>query len=204
MLEKLFISKVRIKIIELYVNQPKSEFHVRGLMRELNEEINSVRRELKNLESIGFLKANVRGNKLVYKCNRNHIFFTEFKQLILKDNDSVQIIWKYLKGFKTIKIAFLTEDFFTDSEKTNESVDLVIIGAVKQNDLQIKLNQIEKKLGKELNVALFTNEDFDFHMKKKSTFLNNILQKEKTFLTGESKDFFRPINKLKRSENEKV
>ena len=57
MLKKLFISKVRISILEVFLSNLDAAHHVRELVRILDEEINAVRRELMNLESAGLLKS---------------------------------------------------------------------------------------------------------------------------------------------------
>ena len=69
MLKKLFISKVRVSILKTYLLDLKASFHIRELVRELDEEINAVRRELINLEEAGILKSKKDGNKLwLFSC----------------------------------------------------------------------------------------------------------------------------------------
>jgi len=72
MLKKLFISKVRISILEVFLSNLDAAHHVRELVRILDEEINAVRRELMNLESAGLLKSKKEGNKVVYRVNKDN------------------------------------------------------------------------------------------------------------------------------------
>jgi hypothetical protein len=46
LLSDIITSKVRIKILELLFADPNEMYHVRGIVREIKEEINAVRREL--------------------------------------------------------------------------------------------------------------------------------------------------------------
>jgi hypothetical protein len=62
-LSSLFGSKTRYKIIKLYVENGNSKFFVREITRLINEQINSVRRELENLEGIGLLTSKDKNNK---------------------------------------------------------------------------------------------------------------------------------------------
>ncbi len=55
-LEDLITSKVRVKIIELFCSNPREMYHVRGIVREAQEEINAVRRELLRLDAAGMIK----------------------------------------------------------------------------------------------------------------------------------------------------
>ena len=56
MIEHLFISKVRIKLLKLNLVDTTKHVHIRGIVRMIDEEINAVRRELKNLKEAGILE----------------------------------------------------------------------------------------------------------------------------------------------------
>ncbi|KKR52906.1 MAG: Transcriptional regulator, partial [Candidatus Woesebacteria bacterium GW2011_GWD2_40_19] len=62
-LADIITSKVRIKILELFFSNLKEVYHVRGIVRETEEEINAVRRELTKLEKDGVLRKEPRGNR---------------------------------------------------------------------------------------------------------------------------------------------
>ena len=70
MLKKLFISKVRVNILSIYMTNLAASHHVRGLVRLIDEEINAVRRELLNLESAEILKSKKVGNLFSKKIHR--------------------------------------------------------------------------------------------------------------------------------------
>ncbi len=55
MLNKLFGSNSRVKIIKLFIYNPDEKFYIRQIARNLSLQLNSVRRELENLESFGLL-----------------------------------------------------------------------------------------------------------------------------------------------------
>ena len=73
--EKLFGSKTRAKLLKLFFENPEKSFYVREMSRVIEEQINSVRRELLNLESIGIIKNETFDNKLYYSANRKHPFY---------------------------------------------------------------------------------------------------------------------------------
>ena len=62
MLQKLFTSKTRVKLLTLFMMNPGREMYVREIARNTEENINAIRRELANLEGIGLLKSERRGN----------------------------------------------------------------------------------------------------------------------------------------------
>jgi len=63
MLENLFGSKTRVKILRLFFLDPEKKYYIRQLARELDLQVNSIRRELENLEEIGLLKSSFSTNK---------------------------------------------------------------------------------------------------------------------------------------------
>lgn len=59
MLSKLFGSKARVKILKLFLLHPDRKYYIRQLSRDLRLQVNSVRRELENLEELGLLISNI-------------------------------------------------------------------------------------------------------------------------------------------------
>ena len=68
----IITSKVRVKILDLYFSDVKEMYHVRGIVREIKEEINAVRRELERLENAGLFKKEKRGNRVYYFLNTEY------------------------------------------------------------------------------------------------------------------------------------
>lgn len=59
MLGKLFGSNARVKILKLFLLNPERKYYIRQLARDLDLQVNSVRRELENLKSIGLLISDI-------------------------------------------------------------------------------------------------------------------------------------------------
>lgn len=66
MLEDIIISRVRVKILTLFLTRPNRIYHVREVVRQISEEINAVRRELAHLEKAGLVAKERRANRLYY------------------------------------------------------------------------------------------------------------------------------------------
>ena len=71
-LEKLFGSKTRTKLLALFFSNPSQSYYVREITRVIGEQINSVRRELLNLDSVGIIKNDTFDNKVYYSANMKH------------------------------------------------------------------------------------------------------------------------------------
>src|SRR3954464_14696627 len=72
MFEQLFGSKTRVKLLQLFFSNPNRSFYVREITRKIDEQINSVRRELGNLLTIGIIKSDSTDNKLYYEVNHKY------------------------------------------------------------------------------------------------------------------------------------
>ena len=72
MIEQLFGSKTRVKLLHLFTNNPNRAFYVREITRKIDEQINSVRRELSNLLSIGVITSESANNRLYYEVNQEY------------------------------------------------------------------------------------------------------------------------------------
>ena len=86
MLKNLFISNLRICIFVVYLSNIDSAYHVRALVRLLDEEINAVRRELINLEKAGILKSKKEGNKVVYRVNKQCPILWDLRAIFYKES----------------------------------------------------------------------------------------------------------------------
>ena len=90
MLEHIFGSRTRVKLLRLFLSNPDKDYFVRELTRKVKERINSVRRELDNLEKLGLIIANQTGQKKFYRVEGKFILFDELRALILKSQMTVE------------------------------------------------------------------------------------------------------------------
>src|SRR6185436_19750171 len=75
MIEQLFGSKTRVKLLKMFYSNPNRSFYVREITRKIDEQINSVRRELSNLLSIGIIASDTTNNRLYYEVNQTYEFY---------------------------------------------------------------------------------------------------------------------------------
>src|ERR1051325_1311457 len=81
MIEQLFGSKTRVKLLQLFYSNPNRSFYVREITRKIDEQINSVRRELSNLLSVGIITSDNTNNKLYYEVNQKYEFYEPLQQI---------------------------------------------------------------------------------------------------------------------------
>src|SRR5665213_544585 len=81
MIEQLFGSKTRVKLLQLFYSNPNRSFFVREITRKIDEQINSVRRELSNLLSIGIITSDNTNNKLYYEVSQKYEYYEPLHQI---------------------------------------------------------------------------------------------------------------------------
>jgi predicted transcriptional regulator len=81
MIEQLFGSKTRVKLLRLFFSNPNRSFYVREITRKVDEQINSVRRELANLLSLGIITSDSSNNKLYYEVNQEYEYFNALQSM---------------------------------------------------------------------------------------------------------------------------
>ena len=181
--EKLFGSKTRDKLLRLFFENPEQSFYVREMTRVIDEQINSVRRELLNLESIGIIKNETFDNKVYYSANNKHPFCRPLTDIFskkintLSDQDIRETTWeeycrpvkKYLKGLVV-----------TNRLPGQDGIDLLIIGNDKTKKLTRWAEVIEKKQGKPINYVIMSPDDFTYRKSVRDRFVADVLEMEIT------------------------
>ena len=181
--EKLFGSKTRAKLLRLFFENPEKSFYVREMTRVIDEQINSVRRELLNLESIGIIKNETFDNKVYYSANSKHPFTRPLTDIFSKKIDSTRekdvraTTWEdYCRPVKN----YLKGLIVTNRLPGQDGIDLLIIGNDKTKKLTRWAEVIEKKLGKPINYAIMSTDDFTYRKSVNDRFVAEVLEMEIT------------------------
>ncbi len=185
-IDYLFISKVRIKSLKYFFFQPEKPIHLRGAVREFNEEINAVRRELNRLEEIKLLTTEKKGNRKYYSLNKKHPFFDDLLSIMHKTFGLGGDIVKSAKKLGDIKYAILTNSYLGDAEGKPQDVDLVMVGDIDLNLLGEIISNAEKRIGKEVNYTVLTHHEFEIRKKRRDAFVQELLASNNILLLGNS------------------
>src|ERR1051325_6423126 len=110
-MEELFVSKVRVKILQLFLTSTDPLFHVREIVRRVDEEINAVRRELARMEKFGMVASEWRANRRLYKFKKDYVFFTELLAMVAKSTGLGGNIIKNKSKLGKLKFAFVATRF---------------------------------------------------------------------------------------------
>lgn len=186
MLEELFVSRVRVKILQLFLSSPEgSLFHVRELVRRVDEEINAVRRELARMEKFGMVSSEWRANRRLYKFKKDYLFYKELISLVAKTSGLGGNLVKEKGKIGRIKFAFLSTRFIKGIPSSVEDVDLLVVGQIVLPELQAVIANEQVRREAEINYSFMDEAEFKFRVKRRDPFILKVLMQPKIMLVGD-------------------
>lgn len=191
MLDKLFASKVRIKLLDRFLSTPDSQYYIRELERLTKEDYKNINRELKNLEDIGLLKSKKEGNIKYYFADKDFLLYPELKSIVLKTTGVEGTLKRALNRVKNIKYAFIYGSYAKGEETTQSDIDLMIIGEAKTESIIKPLRAAERKLGRTISYSIFEPSEIRKRLKKKSDFIIEVFGDRKIMIVGEENELFK-------------
>jgi Fe2+ or Zn2+ uptake regulation protein len=182
-LEKLFGSKTRAKLLALFFDNPDKNYYVREITRVIGEQINSVRRELTNLSTLGLVKTENYENKLYYSANMKHPFARPMTEIFARSSamnyakDGEQKIevkrtstWEeYVRPVANLISALIV----TNRIPGQDGLDLLIVGDNRTHKLTHWAEVVEKRQGKPLNYVIISREDYIYRKSVRDKFLTD-------------------------------
>lgn len=188
MLIDILISKVRVKILELFLGNPGQSYHVRDIVRRVDEEINAVRRELARLEKTGFVSSEWRANRRYYSAKTDYVFFKEFLSMVNKGIGLGGAIIKNKAKLGKINYAMLSNSFVSGKPYTPNEVDLFVVGTIVLPELGAIIREEEARRSREINFTPMTEEEFNFRKNRRDPFVLSIITKPKVMLVGDEEE----------------
>ena len=185
MLADLITSKSRIKLLSVLLTDPTEMFHVRELVRRTGDEINAVRRELLFLEKKGVLDREPRANRVYYSLSKSYPFNFDLLKIGAKITGLGGEILKNKVKIGRIKYAMFSGKFVRRMEKDVTDVDFIIVGTIVLPELAVLIRDEEKRLGREINYTVMTEEEFSFRKKKRDPFILSVLSGARVMLCGD-------------------
>lgn len=185
-LKDLFISKVRVKLLQTFLAAPGEMYHVRELVRRTDEEINAVRRELAHMEQAGMVKKEQRGNRLYYWFRNDYLFYEDLLKMVVKTTGLGKEIIKDRNRLGKITWVVFSGRFVKRRERTGNSVDMLVVGEqVVMPELAALVRKEEAHRGGEINYTVMSEEEFKFRKNRQDPFLMAILLGSRVTVWGD-------------------
>lgn len=188
-LADIITSKVRVKVLELFLSNLDEKYHVRGIVREVKEEINAVRRELERLEKAGILKKEPRANRVYYWVREDYPFFGDILSIVSKTTGlGAEMVVNRNKIGKINYVMFSGRFARGKGRKRDDEVDILVVGDVVLPELSALIRKEESKCGKEINYTVMSKEELDFRKKRRDPFLLGILTASRVMIIGDEEE----------------
>ena len=201
MVEKLFGSKTRYKLLELFMSNPNRTFYVREITRAVGEQINSVRRELSNLLSMGIIISDNTNKHLYYEVNQKHEKYSALVGL-MRNPGSVAAPTSdspKTKGLKSavasasvdidgapeasrlgpdeqalgnVSLVVLSGAFTRDQSAPG---DVLIVGNITNASLEAYINKLESSVDREISYTCMTDQEFSYRRVINDKFTSQML-----------------------------
>lgn len=186
MVDALFGSKTRVKLLHLFLNNPNRAFYVREITRKIEEQINSVRRELANMLSIGIIQSDSSNNRLYYEVNQAYTHYEPLRA-IFGDASATSVAtespkndWsKRLKQLGDVRLALLAGSLVRGS---STDLDVLLVGSINKTQSKKFIKEMEDEEGRSLNYTIMTYEDFYYRLSIKDRFVTDIINGKFTLL----------------------
>lgn len=169
-LDQLFSSRTRVKLLSTFLRNPDQEFFVRELTRLLDEQINSIRRELDNLKDIGLVKSHTKSRKKYFKVNQNFVIFPELKEIFEKTSERNNELVKDMKKIGNLKFLLIT-GFYTN---TQAPIDLLAVGDFDRENLANYIKSLENSFNHSIMYTSMTADDYLFRKNARDAFLAQV------------------------------
>ncbi len=203
MVEQLFGSKTRVKLLQLFYQNPNRSFFVREITRKIDEQINSVRRELANLLSIGIITSENTNNKLFYEVNQKYEYYHPLLTIFGEKGSAKPAADERpsedpaLKALGRVDAAIYTGQFTRDERS---GVDFLVVGDINQTQLAKYVTELEAKEGKEVRYAVLSRTDFTYRHQMNDRFVANIMDSKKQILVDKAHLFIKTESQTKEEE----
>lgn len=177
MIDALFGSKTRVKLLHLFLNNPNRAFYVREITRKIDEQINSVRRELANMLSIGIISSETSNNRLYYEINQDYPHYKPLHEIFSDVSGGVATVdakvdandWtKRLKPLGDVRVLVFSGSLVKGS---TSDVDVLIAGDINKTQAKKFIKELEEEENRSLNFAVMSYQDFYYRLSIRDKFV---------------------------------
>ncbi len=180
MIDALFGSKTRVKLLHLFLNNPNRAFYVREITRKIDEQINSVRRELANMLSIGIIKSETSNNRLYYEINQEYPHYKPLHEIFSDTKAGVATVeakvdandWpKRLKSLGDVRVLLFSGSLVKGS---TSDIDVLIAGDTNKTQVKKFIKELEEEENRSLNFVVMSYQDFYYRLSIRDRFVVSI------------------------------
>lgn len=172
-LEKILGSSARVKVMRLFLLNKGKGFQSKDIAKRSRVSPDIVRRELRLLASINFIR---KRSKISQEWYFNSLFkyAGELEDLLVRsDTLNKQELLNNFKNVGRVKLLVISGVFIKNA---TSRVDLLIVGdKMKRNQIEEGVRKLEAEIGAELTYAIFNTQEFIYRLNMYDKLVRDIL-----------------------------
>jgi len=174
-LEKLFHSKAEVMIIRLFLNNKEDKYSPSEIAEKTKIDMTTLRKEMLNLEKVGFVLSSKKNQKTYYNLNPHFIFLDELERLFFKATpSSAERIRNRIQKIGHMRFVLISGALI-NSDKGR--VDILIVGdAINKAKLLSFLSDLEAEVGRSLRYVYMNNDEFKYRKNMFDKFIIDIIE----------------------------
>jgi hypothetical protein len=174
-LQKLFGSAARIKLLRLFLFNPKQTYTIPDAAARARVPERTARKELALFSSIGLTRRTPtrQGSGLRYTLNAEFKYLTVLQNLLLNAPERAKDIFERIRSTGAIKLVVVAGVFVDDWEGR---LDILIVGdRIKETNLRARMRKFESEIGRELRYAMLPSDDFLYRLNMNDKLVRDVL-----------------------------
>ena len=184
MLEILFSSVARIKLLKILLLESDGRFYVRELAARADLPIASVHQELANLLRAGVVIKERSGRQVYYSIDKRCPIIPELRSIFIKTVGVADVIKEALAPeSKSIRCAFIFGSYATGDITSESDLDLLVIGDITLRRIVTALKPVQ--IGRELNPIVTSKQEFGARIASGDHFFTSLMNSAKIYLIGD-------------------
>lgn len=177
-------SQVRRQILQTFFARPQVERHVRELARELDWSPTIVGRELGKLEGAGILRSERIGTARRYSVDHASPIASEIRAIVQKTIGIEARLKEAIAGLVGVEEAFLYGSYAAGTDRSSSDLDLFVVGTVDQAELGDRLSDVERDLGRDVNLATYERHELERLRRENDLFVRRVFDSPRVPLLG--------------------
>ena len=185
----VLFGSTRRRVLGWLLGHPDEAYYLRELVRHVGGAVGAAQRELELLTASGLVRREVRGKQVYFQANQKAAIFPELQGLFAKTVGLVDILRESLMPLADrMRAAFVFGSAARGELHASSDVDLLVVGDVSFGDVITAIQGAEKRLGRDVNPTVFSEDEFRTKVLAKHHFVTTVLGQPKMFVLGEDDD----------------
>jgi hypothetical protein len=166
------------------MNHPGQSFYVREITRLIEEQINSVRRELSNMLEVGVITSDTSDNKLYYQVNQRYEFYPALRAIFggepiaaeqtgtTNADGALERHIAIIGEIPSLRLAVLSGVLVKGS---TSPIDVLLVGNASSQKVKAAISMVEKLEGREINYTVLPYDEFYYRLSVRDKFITEVL-----------------------------